>query len=89
VLSLVKQGLQSIGIRDAGKEIADMVVTSDKNGQFNLEVVPGFYDIFVSAPALSPECTKVRVREAEPTIYMPRLHADPLVTQDRGDTFPN
>jgi hypothetical protein len=79
--------------RDSGvaelKEGADMVVVSDKNGQFVLEVAPGFYDIFVSAPAFSPQCTKVRVREAEPAIYMPRLHADPLVTKERGDTFSN
>jgi hypothetical protein len=69
------------------KEAADMVITSDKNGQFTLEVVPGFYDVFVSAPAFSPQCTKVRVREAEPAIYMPRLPADPLVIKERGDTL--
>ena len=66
-----------------------MVITSEKNGKFKLEVVPGFYDVFVSAPAFSPQCTKVRVREAEPAIYMPSLHADPLVTKERGDTFSN
>ncbi len=73
----------------AGNESADRVISSDKNGQFTLEVVPGFYDIFVSAPAFSPQCTKVRVREAEPATYMPRLHADPLVIRERGDTFSN
>jgi hypothetical protein len=71
----------------AGKENADTVVTSGKNGQFTVEVVPGFYDIFVSAPAFSPQCTKVRVRDAEPAIYMPRLRADPLVIKEHGDTF--
>jgi hypothetical protein len=69
------------------KDNADMVVSSDKNGQFTLKVAPGFYDVFVSAPAFSPRCTKVRVREAEPAIYMPRLPADPLVIKERGDTF--
>ena len=69
------------------KEGADLVVTSDKNGEFVLKVDPGFYDIFVSAPAFSPQCTKINVSGSEPGIYMPRLHADPLVTKERGDTF--
>ena len=70
-----------------GKENADRVVTSDKNGQFTVEVAPGFYDIFVSAPAFSPQCTKVRARDVERAIYMPRLRADPLVIKERGDSF--
>jgi hypothetical protein len=70
-----------------GKENADMVVTADSNGGFSLEVVPGFYDIFVSSPAFSPQCTKVRVLEAKPAVYNPRLSFDPLVTKEIGDTF--
>lgn len=70
-----------------GKESADVVVTSDKNGQFTLIVDPGFYDLFVSASAFSPECTKVHVSETKPAIYMPRLRADPLVTKEFGDAF--
>ena len=66
-----------------------IVATSDKNGQFTLQVAPGFYDVFVSAPAFSPQCTKVRVREAEPAVYMPRLPPDPLVIKERGDAFSN
>jgi hypothetical protein len=68
-------------------EYKDLVITSNKTGQFTLEVVPGFYDIFVSAPAFSPECTKLRVRKAASAVYMPRMHADPLVTKELGDTF--
>jgi hypothetical protein len=68
-------------------EGADIVTTSDTKGQFKVEVAPGFYDVFVSAPAFSPQCTKVRVRQAEPAIYIPRLRPDPLVAKERGDTF--
>jgi Carboxypeptidase regulatory-like domain len=70
-----------------GNENADMVVTADNNGEFKLEVVPGFYDIFVSSPAFSPQCTKVRVLEAKPAIYNPRLRFDPLVSKEIGDRF--
>ena len=74
---------------DGGRESADVVITSEKDGQFRLEVAPGFYDVFVSAPAFSPQCAKVRVKESEPATYMPRLRADPLVVKERGDTFSN
>jgi Carboxypeptidase regulatory-like domain len=42
-----------------GKETADVIVTSDKNGQFTLNVTPGFYDLFVSASPFhrnAPKC---------------------------------
>jgi hypothetical protein len=70
-----------------GKENADMVVTSDNNGGFMVEVVPGFYDAFVSSPAFSPQCTKVRVLEAKPAIFSPRLNLDPLVSKEIGGTL--
>jgi hypothetical protein len=69
------------------KESTDAVVSSDKNGQFTLNIAPGFYDLFVSASGFSPECTKVRASETKPAIYMPRLRADPLVVKEFGDIF--
>lgn len=87
----VISGAKIIVYRDSSiagsTESKDLVTISNQNGQFTLEAVPGFYDIFVSAPAFSPQCMKLHVREAAPAIYMPRLHADPLVTKERGDTF--
>jgi len=69
------------------KDTVDKVVASDEKGQFAVTVVSGFYDVFVSAPAFSPTCTKVRVTEADPAIYSPRLGVDPLVIKESGDTF--
>ena len=70
-----------------GNENVDMVVSADNNGQFTLDVVPGFYDVFVSSPAFSPQCTKVRVIETKPALYNPRLSFNPLVSKEIGDTF--
>jgi len=70
-----------------GKESEDVVLASDANGKFSVDVNPGFYDIFVSSSAFSPQCAKVRVKDTEPSIYTPRLHADPLISKELGDRF--
>jgi len=66
---------------------ADVTVYSDSKGQFKIDVTPGFWDIFVSAPAFSPQCTKLRVSDSAPGVYTPQLHADPLVIEEFGDKF--
>jgi hypothetical protein len=81
-LSGSKTGLQTnVGIK------ADVSVKTDAKGLFQAEVPPGFYDLFVSSSGFSPQCRKVRVRQGQVTTYSPKLHVDPLVTQELGDTF--
>jgi hypothetical protein len=67
----------------------DLVLTTDKAGRFYAALPPGFYDVFVSAPAFSPECRKLRVRPGEPARYAAKLSADPSVTKEIGDTMPH
>ena len=40
----------------------DGEVATDKNGNFEMRLPQGIYDVFVSAPAFSPYCKKIRVK---------------------------
>ncbi len=66
----------------------DLSFETDNNGQFMSLLPPGFYDVFVSANAFSPECRKIRVNAGEAAIYKPRLKVDPLVTKEIGHRVP-
>jgi hypothetical protein len=46
----------NVGIKE------DREVTTDTNGEFEVCLPWGFYDMFVSAPAFSPYCQKIRVK---------------------------
>jgi hypothetical protein len=67
----------------------DLAVETNKNGEFSSEVPPGFYDLFVSAMAFSPECRKVRIQPGETANYEFKLKADPLVTKELGFHIPD
>lgn len=62
----------------------DLTVQSDVNGQFAVELPPGFYDVYVSAVAFSPHCRKIRIKAGETATYQVNLRADPLVTKELG-----
>jgi hypothetical protein len=68
---------------------SDLVVESKANGEFGAELPPGFYDVFVSASAFSPECRKIRIKSGEVLPYNAKLKADPIITKELGDTFPH
>ena len=40
----------------------DGEVATDKDGNFEMSLPRGIYDVFVSAPAFSPYCKKIRVK---------------------------
>lgn len=65
----------------------DLVIGTDANGDFTPELPPGFYDVFVTATAFSPDCRKIRIRLGETATYTPKLKADPLVTKELGHTY--
>jgi len=76
-------GLRSnVGIKQA------LMVETDARGEFEADLPPGFYDVFVSASAFSPECRKVRIKPGETATYNPRLKVDALVINETGDSFP-
>jgi hypothetical protein len=75
-------GLKSnVGIKE------DLTVNTNEGGEFSIELPPGFYDVFISANAFTPQCRKVRVRSGEIATFSPKLNADPLVTKELGDRF--
>ena len=63
----------------------DVMVTSGKDGSFSIGLPSGFYDVFVSSPAFTPVCRKIRIRDRENAVtFDPRLPVDALVTNELG-----
>ena len=68
----------NVGIKE------DVALTTGQTGEFETDLPPGFYDLFVSATAFSPVCRKIRLKDiAHPPVDF-RLKADPLVTKELG-----
>ncbi|WP_109484813.1 carboxypeptidase-like regulatory domain-containing protein [Occallatibacter savannae] len=40
----------------------DRFATTDKKGEYSLELPPGFYDVIATATAFSPHCEKIRIK---------------------------
>lgn len=62
----------------------DLVLMTDANGLFSTELPPGFYDVFTSAMAFSPDCQKVLIKNGEAATYKVRLKVSPLVSKELG-----
>ena len=60
----------------------DIAATSDSSAHFSVELLPGFYDVFVSAVALTPHCGKVRVKDKEPRTYEVKLKISPVTSKE-------
>ena len=76
-------GLKSnVGIRQT------LNLTTDAAGLFSAELPPGFYDVFVSATAFSPECTKIRITAGKTATYNAKMKVSSLVVKELGDRFP-
>ena len=71
----------NLGIRQ------DLSVETNQRGEFTVELPAGFYDVFVSANAFTPQCRKLRVRSGETATFSPKLIADPVVTKELGNQF--
>ncbi len=75
-----------VGLKDNIGVSQDVVLQTDKTGHAKIEIPPGFYDVFVAAPAFTPQAFKVRVKaEREGVLF--KLKPDPLVTAELGDKF--
>jgi Carboxypeptidase regulatory-like domain len=72
-------GLDSnLGIKE------DVPLTTGKMGEFETDLPPGFYDLFISATAFSPVCQKIRLKEGGHPPVDFKLKADPLVSKELG-----
>jgi hypothetical protein len=60
----------------------DKVVTTDQNGQFSLDLPPGFYDVFIAASAFSPHCEKVRLSGKGRKGFDVKLKVSPVTSQE-------
>ena len=63
----------------------DVSMVTDEDGQFSVELKPGFYDVFVAAMAFSPHCEKVRVKDKEMKMSV-TLDVSPIVIKETGDS---
>jgi|SRR5580658_1491825 hypothetical protein len=74
-----------IGLRTNVGTKEDAKVATNREGQFSIELPPGFYDVFVTSPSFSPNCRKIRILPARRTTFTAKLSADPIVTKELGD----
>ena len=66
------------GIGNVGTT-SDVIIRTNKEGEFSADLPPGLYDLFASAPAFSPSCRKVRVpKGSDMTRYDERLAVSSL-----------
>jgi len=66
---------------------ADVSANTASDGSTTSELAPGFYDLFVTGLALSPQCRKLLVEVGKPVRLAIQLNADPLVMRHLGDVF--
>ena len=60
----------------------DKIATTDANGQYSLDLQPGFYDVFISASAFSPHCEKVRLNGKGTKRLDVKLKVSPITSQE-------
>jgi len=77
----------TVGLKDNLGLSHDLTTTTDGTGHFTAAVPPGFYDVFVSAPAFTPFATKVRVKAHASAKLELRLDVSPVVSRELADHF--
>ena len=77
----------TVGLKDNVGLSRDLTATTNKAGHFAMAVPPGFYDVFVTAPAFTPIASKVRVKANIPARLELRLNVDPVVSRELADHF--
>jgi hypothetical protein len=76
----------NVGIKD------NLVIRTKGDGTFQVDLPPGFYDVFVAAMAFSPTCRRIRVKGGEGLEVTLRMNADPLYAAEMGsriETMPS
>lgn len=62
----------------------DLFLRTDKTGTYAFDVPPGFYDVFVTSPAFTPSCKKIRVQPGSTAMFSPKLAASAIVGKEIG-----
>jgi hypothetical protein len=73
-----------VGLTDNTGITEDISVLTDANGDYSVSVPAGFYDVFISAMAFTPNAAKVRVKQGKPTTLSVKLSVDPQVSKELG-----
>jgi hypothetical protein len=60
----------------------DLVIRTRQDGSFQVDLPPGFYDVFVAATAFTPVCRKIRVKPGQNLETSFRMNADALYTSE-------
>jgi hypothetical protein len=69
------RGIGNIGIKQ------DLFLKTDKEGAFTAQLPPGYYDVFVSSPAFSPACRKIRIGKGAAVNFAERLQVSELILE--------
>lgn len=54
----------------------DQVVTVDSKGKYEVELVPGYYDVMVGANEFAPACKRVEILDGKTVHFNPKLSPD-------------
>lgn len=65
----------------------DIMLITNASGSFSTDLPSGFYDVFVSATAFSPDCRKIRLNAGQKVTLNAKLNVSPLVIRELGDIF--
>jgi Carboxypeptidase regulatory-like domain len=68
----------NIGIKD------NIILQTQENGTFSLDLPPGWYDVFAAASAFTPTSLKIRIKEGGAQNIKLRLKVDPLYGAEMG-----
>jgi len=53
---------------------SEMALHTDASGQFKVELAPGIYDLFLSAPGFSPAAKQVKIDARKETVVKSKLN---------------
>jgi hypothetical protein len=54
----------------------DKSLTVNAKGEYEIELVPGYYDVLAGAVEFSPSCKRVEILAGQQIQFNPKLHAD-------------
>jgi Carboxypeptidase regulatory-like domain len=60
----------------------DRFLKTDTHGNYFAEIPPGFYDVLITAPGLTPTCSKIRLKPGENQTLNAKLQADQAVAAE-------
>jgi hypothetical protein len=66
---------------------AEICLKTDVAGMAQAELKSGFYDLFVSSRAFTPQARKIRLKSDPQSRSVFKLKADPLVSAEIGDVI--